>query len=282
MTTSINRHIQYTDPIARSLCDIVYGYGYAENAGIANRQQRALDLCRRGHYTPEDFTLNSDGCPVVTRLKVRSGSDTTTSYMVTRIPNQQEYTCNCPDTWHPCKHSYGAALLQQGFTLAHVHCLNMPAYTDIIHRLQQTHPFGSHERAALEVLANGTVAFHLIHTLAAQQCYGASRSYRAICFSALVTKARWHYGAGYSGIMVDHDGEISSVLAGRPTLRVHWHPLEVRWYIVGADDAEDTATTQEVLSATLPDWAARWYVTPDGSTPATFEVEDMEMHYALL
>jgi hypothetical protein len=159
---------RYKDATAHTLCDLAYGWGYHGNQGISKRQQRALELCLRGCYQPVEVVLNRDGCPVVTRFTVTSASDPLTTYEVMHIPNEQAYTCTCPDTWEPsCKHIYGAQLLQEGFNLAHLHHRDMATYGTLITHIHQTHTeFRPHELAVLQVMQNVTFAYYSLVLMA--------------------------------------------------------------------------------------------------------------------
>jgi hypothetical protein len=269
---------------------VIQGYGYSENEGIARRHQRALALVLQGHYVARDLTLDANGLPVVTRFHVRSGSGGG-HYYVTKTPNESGmYDCTCPDNWMPstCKHRYGAALIQDALALTHEHRLDLPAYRRTLRTLPSappSQPFGSHELAALQVLLNTTAIYDTLAQEAARQHYGANRSYASTCFSAMLDKAKWAYGAGYGGVMDNHGGTIRSVLAGRPVIGMRWHPQELRWYVVRDDGSEDIEGTDALLHPDIPEWGiARWYedeaetFLPD----ARFETdEEPEGHYAL-
>jgi len=203
---------------------------------------------------------------------------------VTKTPNAPAvYDCTCPDNWSPdtCKHRYGARLIQDALTLAHLHRLDLSAYRRTVRKVQHSTPFGSHELAALQVLLNTTEIYDPLAREAARQCYGATRSYASTCFSAMVDKARWAYGAGYVGWTSSDVGELHSVLAGRPVIPIRWDGEALRWYVVGANGEEDRVATIALLTATCPAWAT---VTPeaDESPEPTFEPEEEpDGHYAL-
>lgn len=165
----VNYHkSRYTDAAAHALCDLAYGWGYYGNPGISKRQQKALELCLRGCYLPEEVVLNTDGCPVVTHFKVISASDPTSTYAVTRPLDEPTYLCTCPDTWELCKHVYGARLLQDGFNLAHLHRTDMEVLGTRILHMQQTHAeFRPHEQTVLQVVLNTTFAYHQVAAIAA-------------------------------------------------------------------------------------------------------------------
>jgi hypothetical protein len=160
--TPVNYHkSRYKDATAHTLCDLAYGWGYVGNPGISKRQQRALELCLRGCYLPQEVVLDKDGCPVVTHFKVISSSDPTSTYSVTRSLDEPTYTCTCPDTWELCKHVYGARLLQDGFNLAHLHRNDMPVLGTRISTILQNHAeFRPHEQAVLQVIHNTTFAYY--------------------------------------------------------------------------------------------------------------------------
>jgi hypothetical protein len=265
---------------------VMQGYGYSENEGMARRQQRALALVLQGHFTAKDLTMTAEGLPVVTRFHVQSGSGGG-HYHVTKTPNEPgTYDCTCPDRFLPatCKHRYGAALLQDGLMLTHEHRLDLPAYRHTLRTLQSSppsHPFGSHELAALQVLLNTTEIYDALAQEAARQFYSANRSYASQCFSAMVDKARWAYGAGYGGNMVNYSGTIRSVLAGRPVIGVRWEPLELRWYVVGEDGSEDTGATAALLHPAIPEWGTRRWYEEEPFLPAEGFEEEPEGHYAL-
>jgi hypothetical protein len=268
------------DP-ANAILAVMQGYGYSENEGIARRQQRALALLLQGHYVAKDLTLNADGLPVVTRFQVRSGTGTG-HYHVTKIPNALGWDCTCPDSWAPCKHRYGAALLQAGLRLTHTHRADLATYCSLLRDLPQTTPCGSHELAALKVLLNTTEIYDSLAQEAARQYYGANRTYASTCFSAMLDKARWAYGAGYVGWMDGDIGELHSVLAGRPVIAVRWHPVKVRWYVASANGEEDRAATLALLAATRPSWESP-LVTADSDpmVPADCFEEEPDGHYTL-
>lgn len=273
------------DPV-NTILAVIQGYGYHANEGMARRQQRALALVLQGHYIARDLTLNDDSLPVVTRFHVRSGSGGG-HYYVSKTPNEPGiYDCTCPDTWMPaaCKHRYGAALLQEALTLAHTHRLDLPAYRRTLRTLHPSHPFGSHELTVLQVLANTTDIYDALARDAARQHYSADHSYAAVCFSEMLDKARWAYGAGYVGWCDDGIGELHSVMAGRPVIPLRWENQDLRWYVVGEEGAEDTEATTTLLAATCPSWGSLPPTEEEGSTPATtFESEEEpEGHYALL
>lgn len=265
--TDLSSPVTTIPPVANAILAVMQGYGYSENEGIARRQQRALTLVLQGHYTAKDLTMNAEGLPVVVRFHVRSGSGDE-HYYVSKTPNEPgAYDCTCPDRWAPatCKHR-----------------LDLPAYR---RTLQSSHPFGSHELAALQVLLNTTEIYDALAQEAARQYYGANHSYASTCFNAMLDKAKWAYGAGYGGEMVGHSGTIRSVLAGRPVLGMRWEPLELRWYVVGEEGGEDTGATAALLHPTIPEWGiARWYEDEaETFLPDTrFESEEEpEGHYAL-
>lgn len=288
MTTASTRPSPIApDETTPAILAAIQGYGYSENEGIARRQQRALALVLQGHFTPKDLTLNVHNLPVVTRFHVRSGSGGG-HYYVTRTPNEPgTYDCTCPDIWlpHTCKHRYGAALIQAALTLAHEHRLDLPAYRRILHPSQFSHPFGSHERAALQVMLNTTESYDALAQEAARQFYSAKRSYAAICFSSLMDQARWAYGAGYVGWMERGVGNLESVLAGQPVLPLRWDDEQLRWYVVGEEGGEDTEATHTLLHPNIPAWGrcCEHETEPDPFPAKTgFESEEEpEGHYAL-
>lgn len=266
---------------------VIRGYGYHDNEGMARRQQRALTLVLQGHFTPHTLTQNADGLPVVTRYRVQSGTDAG-HYYVTRTPNQPgRYECTCPDSWmpHTCKHRFGASLIQAALTLAHAHRLRLPAYRDTLQTLctsPQSTSFGSHERAAVQILLDTALTYPTLAREAARQTYTATRRYAATCFSTMVDKARWCYGAGYGGWADERSGELHSVLAGRPVLAVQWDTSELRWFVVGADGVEDRETTTTLLTATCPTWGELPRAEAEPMPRATFQAEeDPDGHYAL-
>jgi hypothetical protein len=268
------------DP-ANAILAVMQGYGYSENEGIARRQQRALALLLQGHYTAKDLTLNAEGLPVVTRFHVRSGTGNG-HYYVTKTPNAPGWDCTCPDSWTPCKHACGAALLQAGIRLTHTHRRDLDTYRTLLRDLPQSTPCGSHELAALQVLLNTTEIYDSLAQEAARQHYGATRSYASTCFSAMLDKARWLYGAGYVGWTDNHTGELHSVLAGRPVIAVRWHPLKLRWYVVGENGEEDRAATLALLAAIRPSWGnATIPQESDPMVPAECFEEEPDGHYAL-
>ncbi len=250
-------------------------YGYAENPGIARRQQRALTLLTQNHVTPLELTLTAASCPVVIRYRVQSESGSG-HYYVTRTPNETThvYTCTCPDTWQPCKHGYAATLYQTGLHLAHTHRRDLPSYPTVRASLPESPVLGAHELTALRVLLATATRYDEIAREAASQYYGAERSYASHCFSRLVDQTRWRYGTGYVGWSDGNAGELHSV-AGNHVLAVHWHAEEVRWYIAGADGQEDVARTRRILDAALPHWLQA-VLTPESDLPPShsFEVEE--------
>lgn len=270
-----------------TILGVVRDYGYSHNEGIARRQQRALSLILQGHFTAKNLTQNAEGLPVVTRFRVQSGTDDG-HYYVTRTPNQPGcYDCTCPDSWIPatCKHRFGASLIQAALTLAHTHRLNLSAYRDSLQSLAtppHATPLGSHERAAVQVLLDTGATYPALAREAARQYYTATHSYASKCFSAMVDKARWCYGAGYVGWADERIGELHSVLAGRPVLEVRWETNELRWFVLGADGAEDRETTATLLEATCPTWAKLLRAETEPMPRATFEAEEEpDGHYAL-
>jgi hypothetical protein len=270
------------DPIAHAILTIIRDYGYHRNPGTLRRQQRALSLLTRRYYCAQDLTLTADGCPVVTRFWVQSESGNS-HYHVTKIPNEAGYECTCPDTWHPCKHAYGADLFQAALTLAHTYRLETDAYHRHLQTLPATTRLGSHERTALQVLEHGSDLYDSLAREAARQFYTATKSYAAVCFSRMVDKARRAYGAGYGGDMVGPVGTIRSVLAGRPIIHVRWNATGLRWFVVHTDGSEDLEATDALLHPDIPEWAiARYFEEEADPFPpeACFEAEEEpEGHY---
>lgn len=113
---------------------------------------------------------------MVVRFHVRSGSGAG-HYYVTKTPNAPGW-CTCPDSWAPCKHRYGAALLQVGIRLTHTHRLD--TYRTLLRDLPHSNPCGSHELVALQVLLNTTHIYDHLAQEASRQHYGANRSYASI------------------------------------------------------------------------------------------------------
>jgi hypothetical protein len=260
---------------------VMQGYGYSENEGIARRQQRALALLLQAHYVAKNLALNAEGLPVVTRFHVRSSTGEG-HYHVTKIPNLPGWDCTCPDSWTPCKHRYGAALLQAGLRLTHMHRRDLATYRSLLRDLSHSTPCGSHELAALQVLLNTTHIYDPLAQEAARQHYGANRTYASTCFSAMLDKSRWLYGAGYMGWTDGDVGELHSVLAGRPVIAVRWHSVKLRWYVVGENGEEDRAATLALLAATRPSWgSATMPQESDSAMPADCFEEEPDGHYAL-
>jgi hypothetical protein len=292
MTTASTRPsppttVMAPDGTVPAILAVIQGYGYKENEGIVRRHQRALALVLQGHFTAKDLTPNAHSLPVVTRFHVGSGSGGG-HYHVTKTPNQPDsYDCTCPDRFLPatCKHRYGAALIQDALTLTHLHRLDILAYRrtlQTLHAAPLSHPFGSHELAALQVLLNTTEIYDALAQEAARQHYGANRSYASTCFSAMLDKARWAYGAGYVGWTDNDIGELHSVLAGRPVIQIRWDDRELRWYVVGTDGAEDQDTTATLLRATCPSWGSFLQAEANPLPETTFEQEEEpDGHYAL-
>jgi hypothetical protein len=275
------------DALTRAILAVIQGYGYADNEGMARRQQRALTLVLQNHFTAINLTINAEGLPVVTRFRVQSGS-VEGHYYVTRTPNQPErYDCTCPDTWmpHTCKHRFGASLIQTGLALTHTHRLDLPAYRDSLQSLAtlpHATPLGSHERAALAVLLNTAETYLPLAREAARQHYTATRSYASLCFSAMVDKARWAFGAGYVGWADGTIGELHSVMAGRPVMAVRWETNELRWFVAGAEGEEDREATATLLAAERPVWGSPPPPEAEPVAAATFDQEEEpDGHYAL-
>jgi hypothetical protein len=285
--TQLSSPVTTSTPVANAtatsnaILAVIQGYGYSENEGIARRQQRAIPLLLQGHYVAKDLTLNADGLPLVTRFHVRSGSGGG-HYHVTRTPNAPGWDCTCPDSWAPCKHRYGAALLQSGLRLTHAHRRDLATYRTLLRDVPQTTPCGSHELAALKVLLNTTHIYDSLAQEAARGHYGVTRTYASTCFSAMLDKARWTYGAGYVGWTDNHTGELHSVMAGRPVIAVCWHPVKLRWYVVGMNGEEDRAATLALLEATRPSWGSLPVIAEsDPAMPAECFEEEPDGHYAL-
>ncbi len=262
----------------------IRNYGYAENTGIARRQQRALTLLTQDHVTSLDLTLTAAGCPIVIRYRVQSEAGEG-HYYVTRTPNESTptYTCTCPDTWQPCKHAYAATLYQTALHLAHTHRGALPPYAAVRASLPENPVVGSHELTAVQVILDLAPHYQALSREAARQYYGAKRSYASSCFSGFIDKARWRYGTGYVGWSDNGVGEIHSV-AGTHVFAVHWHTDEVRWYVVSGDGSEDVAGTRHILEATLPHWLQETTTDAHEVSPALvpcFEAEEEpDGHYS--